>query len=261
MPYFWYNYISLGDVNMNFIVLVLSLLMGLSFLVGLLLKKNIKSKKMTYFATGLAFMIIIAVLFTDIIPEIRELSTNYFQICLTICGELAGIFILALMDIFVPHHHHEHSHNDESKKEHKDHLYHIGLLTFISVILHNALEGVAFFLVGKESIKAALLMAGGIALHNIPLGIEMSCFFEKSTSKNRIKYLLLVLSGTFGSMVGLLIGDLNNITNLVILSITCGMMLYIGFMELGVESFNTRKEKGLIEGLLVGAIIFALMLI
>jgi hypothetical protein len=39
------------------------------------------------------------------------------------------------------------------------------------------------------------------------------------------------------------------------------MMLYIGFMELGVETFNTRKEKGLIEGLLVGAIIFALMLI
>lgn len=246
---------------MNIFVLLLSLLMGLSFIVGLVLSKTIKAKWLTYFATALAFVIIIAVLTTDIIPEIMEGCDSYPSIWLVICGQFVGIFILKIIDIFLPHHHHEHVHNDDNKKEHKEHLYHIGMLTFVSVIIHNILEGIAFYLVGKTSIKAALLMAGGIALHNVPLGIEISTFFEKSKTSDFIKPLTLVLSGTVGALIGFLVGDLSNTINLIILSITCGMMLYLGFLELGVETFNERKEKGIIEGLLAGAIIFALLLL
>lgn len=246
---------------MTIIVLLLSLLMGLSFIVGLFLSKQIKGKWMTYFATAIAFMIIIAVLVTDIIPELVELSDNYPSIWLTVCGEAAGIFTLVVIDLFIPHHHHEHKHNDDSKKEHKDHLYHIGLLTFISVIIHNILEGIAFYLIAKASIKSALLMAGGIAMHNIPLGIEMSAFFQGSKKQNLFKNILLTVSGTIGAVIGLLAGDLSQTVNIIVLSITCGMMLYLAFLELGVETFNERKEKGIIEGLLVGAIIFALLLL
>lgn len=246
---------------MSFVVILLSLLMGLSFVIGLLISKRFKNKFMTYFATGLAFVIVLAVLFTDIIPELLELSTNYNEIWVALIGEIIGILSLIVLDIFVPHHHHEHKHNDEEKKDHKEHLYHIALLTFISVIAHNILEGIAFYLVGKASINAALLMAGGIALHNIPLGIEMSYFFNDHKDKHIRKYTSLVLSGTIGALIGLLIGDLNAITNIIVLSITCGMMLYIGFFELGIESAKNIKEKGVIEGLLIGAIIFALILL
>ena len=246
---------------MWFLIIVLSLLMGLSFIVGLLISKRFKNKFMTYFATGLAFAIILAVLFTDIFPELFELSTNYSEIWLAFVGEALGILSLIVLDIFVPHHHHVHKHNDEDKKDHKEHLYHIGLLTFISVILHNVLEGIAFYLVGKTSITSALLMAGGIALHNIPLGIEMSYFFSDHENKHLRKYIALVLSGTLGAVIGLLIGDLSTVTNIIVLSITCGMMLYIGFYELGIESIKNIKEKGVIEGILVGAIIFALILL
>lgn len=246
---------------MNAIVLLLSLLMGLSFIIGLFLTAKIKSKWMTYFSTSLAFIIIIAVLATDIVPEIIELSDSYASIWLTICGEAFGIFLLVIIDIFVPHHHHEHKHNDDNKKEHKDHLYHIGMLTFISVIIHNILEGIAFYLIGKVSIKAALLMAGGIALHNIPLGIEISTFFQINKKKDIFKPIILIGSGTIGALIGLCFGDLSQTVNIIILSITCGMMLYLAFLELGVETFSERKEKGIIEGLLVGAIIFALLLL
>lgn len=246
---------------MTLIVLLLSLLMGLSFVIGLSLSKRIKGKWMTYFATSMAFVIILAVLITDIIPELIELSDNYPSIWLTVCGEAVGIFILVIIDLFVPHHHHDHKHNDDSKKEHKEHLYHIGVLTFVSVIIHNVLEGIAFYLVGKASIKAALLMAGGIALHNIPLGIEMSTFFQNSKKNIMIKQLFLITSGTIGALIALCVGDLSQTVNIIILSITCGMMLYLAFLELGVETFNERKEKGIIEGLLVGAIIFALILL
>lgn len=245
---------------MQILVIVLSLLMGLSFILGDILTKVFKSKKTTYFATGLAFVIILAVLFTDIIPEIIELSTNYSQVWMTASAEVFGIFILIIIDMFIPHHHHEHKHNDDAKKEHKDHLYHIGVLTFISVLLHNVLEGIAFYMIGKESINSALLMAGGIALHNIPLGVEMSSFMKDKNKTKNIKNISLILSGTLGALIGLLLGDIGSTANLIILSITCGMMLYIGFLELGVESVNEIKEKGVIEGILIGAIIFALLL-
>ena len=246
---------------MPIIIVLLSLIMGFSFLIGIFISKKFKSKFMTYFATGLAFMIILSVLFTDIIPEMLELTSNYNQIWVSICAEILGIISMIIIDLFIPHHNHKHIHNDDEKKEHKEHLYHIGILTFISVIIHNILEGIAFYLVAKTSIKAALLMAGGIAMHNIPLGIEMSYFFSDKGSKNIKKYVSLILSGTVGSIIGLCIGDLSTITNLIVLSITCGMMLYIALLELGIESLKNIKEKGVIEGILVGAIIFALLLI
>ena len=246
---------------MPIIIILLSFLMGLPFIVGLFLSKRLKSKFMTYFSTGLAFAIILAVLFTDIIPELLELSTTYSEVWATICGEAIGIISLIIIDLFIPHHHHDHVHNDDSKKDHKEHLYHIGILTFISVVIHNILEGIAFYLIAKTSIKAALLMAGGIALHNIPLGIEMSYFLSDKKDKHIRKYLALVISGTFGALIGLVIGDIYTLYNIIILSITCGMMLYIGFIELGTEVCTSIKEKGVIEGLLVGAIIFALMLL
>ena len=39
------------------------------------------------------------------------------------------------------------------------------------------------------------------------------------------------------------------------------MILYTGIFELGIEASSRTKEKGILEGVLVGAIITALLLI
>ncbi len=245
---------------MPFITIALSLLMGISFLVGFYLSRKVKGKKMAYFSIAMAFVIFVAVIVCDIIPEICELSTMYLHICIVICGLIIGIDALLLLDLFIPHHDHEHKHNDESKAEHKKHLYHIALLTFFSVLIHNVFEGIAYYTIAKSSVKSALAISGGIALHNIPLGIEMSYLFQDRKNKNVFKVFVLVVSGTIGALIGLFIGNISLEINLIILSITCGMMLYTGLYELGIETFKDRKEKGILEGILVGAIIFALML-
>lgn len=244
---------------MSFFVLLLSVLMGVSFVFGMILSKKYKTKKMLYFSTGLALMILSAVLFCDILPEIYEMTTNYYQVGLVLFTSILGFFVFKIIDLFVPHHHHEHVMHDEAKKDHKNHLYHIGLLTFIFVIVHNFLEGIAFYMVGIESIKSALLMSGAIALHNIPLGIEISYFFTKKNDNKLIKNLLLIFSGTFGALFGILLGDISVTTSILLLSLTSGMMLYIIFYELLGECIEHIKQKGMVEGLLVGAIIFVLM--
>lgn len=246
---------------MPILIILLSFIMGLFFLLGFLISKKVKGKKMSYFSIAMAFVIFISVIVCDLAPEICELCTLYYHICIVICGVIIGMDALLLLDMFIPHHDHDHQHNDETKAEHKHHLYHIGLLTFISIIIHNLFEGIAFYAIAKTSIKAAITIAGGIALHNIPLGIEMSYLFQNKKQTSMTKITLLVISGTIGAIIGFIIGNINPIINLIILSITCGLMLYTGLYELGVETFKDRKEKGIIEGLLVGAIIFALMLI
>lgn len=245
---------------MPFLTILLSLFMGLSFLVGFYLSKKIKGKKMAYFSIAMAFVIFVAVIICDIVPEICELSTMYSHIYIIICGLVIGIDSLLLLDLFIPHHEHDHEHNDESKADHKKHLYHIALLTFFSVLIHNVFEGIAYYTIAKSSIKSAFAISGGIALHNIPLGIEMSYLFQNRNDKSMIKILLLIFSGTVGAIIGFFIGNISLVVNLIILSITCGMMLYTGLYELGIETYKDRKEKGIIEGILVGAIIFALML-
>lgn len=245
---------------MPLITILLSLFMGLSFLIGLYLSKKIKGKKMVYFSIAMAFVIFVAVIICDIIPEICELSTMYFHVCIVVCGLIIGIDSLLLLDFFVPHHNHEHEHNDEVKTDHKKHLYHIALLTFFSVLIHNVFEGIAYYTIAKSSIKSAIAVSGGIALHNIPLGIEMSYLFQNKKDKSIFRILFLVLSGTIGAIIGFFIGNISLVINLIILSITCGMMLYTGLYELGIETYRDRREKGIIEGILVGAIIFALML-
>ena len=245
---------------MPLLIILLSFIMGIAFLIGFYLSKKIKGKKMSYFSIAMAFVIFVAVILCDIVPEICELTTMYSHIYIVICGLVIGIDSLLLLDLFIPHHDHDHKHNDETKSEHKHHLYHIALLTFISVLIHNVFEGIAYYTIAKSSVKTAIAVSGGIALHNIPLGVEISYLFQ-GKNKTIKKILLLVLSGTFGAVIGLFIGNISSITNLIILSITCGMMLYTGLYELGIETFKDRKEKGIIEGLLVGAIIFALMLI
>lgn len=246
---------------MPLIILLLSLLMGISFLFGNFLVYKFKSKKMSYFAVGLAFMIFTAVIFVDLVPEIIDLVDSYSKIWLVIFGTLFGMSLLFLIDLFIPHHHHEHEHNDEKKVDHKKHLYHIGLLTLISVVMHNFFEGIAFYAIASSSIKSALIVCAGIAMHNIPLGIEISYLFINSKKNKLVRNILLVVSGTLGAILGLVIGELSNSLNLVILSITCGMMLYTGLLELGIETIKDIKEKGVIEGILLGAIIFALMLL
>lgn len=242
------------------IIILLSFLMGISFLVGFYLSKKVKRKSMSYFSIAMAFVIFVAVILCDIVPEICEQVTTYQHIYIVFFGLIIGIDGLLLLDLFIPHHDHDHKHNDEQKADHKKHLYHIALLTFVSILIHNFFEGIAYYTLAKSSIKTALAVSGGIALHNIPLGIEISYLFKDKKNKSKHNIILLVLSGTIGAIFGMLIGNVSPIINLIILSITCGMMLYTGLYELGIETFKDRKEKGIVEGILVGAIIFALML-
>ena len=127
--------------------LILTLIVGLFFLIGGLISLKVKNKdKLNAFSIALALIIIINLLVMDLAPEIFELLEAYdigFKILIILVFGVLGMLLLKILDFFIPDHHHEHHDNEIDKKEHISHMKHIGTLTLISLILHNLLEGFA----------------------------------------------------------------------------------------------------------------------
>ena len=172
---------------------------------------------------------------------------------------LIGIFILKILDFFVPEHTHNHAENEVNIEEHNNHFFHIGLITSITLIIHNILEGISIYITGTNNFKAGLLMAFTVGLHNLPLGIEISAYMnaiDKKTKFTRIIFILLAISSFIGAFLLYLLNiQFAEFYEGIFLSITLGMLLYIGIFELLPEIKVYRKDKNMQIGLIIGIII------
>lgn len=235
----------------NFMSLLLTLLVGVFFLIGIIIPRFIKRKKeLTLFATGLSFTVMLGMILFDIIPEIGEILVNYpnqQKWGIIIGFTLLGIVILKGLDMLIPHHHHDHQEHEKNKKEHNDHLFHIGLVTSLSLMLHNIIEGISIYATGLTNLKAGFMMALAVSLHNIPLGMEVSIGLESSKNKQKMKWisiLLLTLSSFLGSLILFLFHvEMSMTVEASLLCTTFGMLLYIALLELLKEIWTYRKDK------------------
>lgn len=230
---------------------LVNLIVGAFFLVGAFFAiVNKDNKKLINFSTALAFIVLIILLIVDIVPETLDLlDKKYLFMGL---GILFGILLLFILEKIVPHHNHY-----EEIKQHENHLKHIGLMTAVALIIHNVIEGMGVYSVVENDIKAGLLYAFGVGLHNIPFGIEITAMLkEKNNNKTMYIYLFLLSISTF--VGGLVIYFFSNlITDFILgslLSVTIGMILYLLIFELFIElkeDFNKYSIYGLITGLLI----------
>lgn len=227
--------------------IIITLIAGIFFLIGsVIANKFSKKEELLSFSIGMAFIVLIILLIIDIIPESYELINKY-KIITMIGGILIGAGILISLENIIPHHDHY-----KEKKHHENHLYHIGIMTSLALIIHNTIEGIGIYGVALTSIKSGILYSIGVGMHNIPFGIEITTMLE--ANKNKWKYIILLTLST--SLGALLIWGLNiTISNFILgclLSITIGMILYIIFNELLVElkeNFNKYSIIGIIVGI------------
>lgn len=225
--------------------IIITLLSGLSFLIGYLITKFVKDeKKLTIFSVGFSFTIILGLVFFDLLPECIEVMKPKW----TIIGyALAGLLFLKILDIFVPDHNHS--------SNHSHHLQHIGLISALALILHNMIEGTAIYSTSLSSTKMGLIMALAVSFHNIPLGIQVSSLVSKKSEK------FILLSGlVLSSIIGVILINLLKITLSdgilgILISITLGMLIYIAFFELLCEIKEHIKNRTLLLGILFGIIV------
>lgn len=250
---------------MEWKALLLTILVSIFFLIGILLPSLFKNKqKLIVFMTSLTFVVMIFLLGFDLIPEVMEIfnpfSLKYFFLIVIFVS--LGFIILKILDFFIPEHHHEHHDINDNIEEHNAHLYHIGLITSLSLILHNIIEGISIYVTGLTDLKTGFLMAIIVGCHNLPLGVEIAVGLEAQKEKKGKKIMLLVILSSFlGAFLLFLFGkEFHAIFKGILLSITIGMLLYISFGELLIEMKENRKSKEMKAGFLVGIILTMILI-
>lgn len=226
---------------MNIACLV-TILSGVSFLIGYIITMLMNNnKKLITFSLGFSFIVIFGLIIFDLLPECLELVSNKFTILIF---ALIGIIMLKLLDFFIPDHDH-----DSNKK---DHMEHIGLISFVALFIHNVIESTAIYTTSLTTLSMGIIMAIGVSFHNIPLGMQISSMIKN----NKIKFSLM-LGLSLSSVIGIILLNIFKITlndNIlcVLISITLGMLIYIALFELLCEVKENIKKRELQLGLISG---------
>ena len=242
-------------------VVLTALGVGCSTVIGALI--GFSAKKITHrfqditlaFAAG---VMLAAAVIGLIMPSLEE--GNPWSILITVAGIFCGAFTVHLIDRLVPHLH-SLAGNDKEKHPEQMARFNQVMLFVMAIAIHNFPEGIAAGVgFGGENIENAFVIAGGIALQNIPEGmVIIAPMLSAGISKKRT--LLLAISTGVIEVIGTLIGYFAVSISVTILPFALafagGTMLYVISDEMIPETHAHGSEQGATYSLLVG---FCLML-
>ena len=224
---------------------ILSCIAGMSTIIGFLFifiktnKNNVISKSL-----GFASGVMLSVSIIDLIPNSFKLIFNSHSKINTVLLILISIFIGVLISNIIDHKVDKHSKSNLK-------LYKLGIITMLTIIIHNIPEGIATYITATNNTKLGLLLTIAIALHNIPEGISISMPIYYSTNDKFKSFLYTFISGIaepLGAIISyLLLSKYINVSVLGLLySIIAGMMINISYNELYKESINYDKKNTII---------------
>ncbi len=191
-----------------------------------------------------------------ILPSV-EYGGDY-GVFITVLGVFTGAFCLGLIDKILPH---AHGMIDDEENSHKSKLSKV-ILFVTAIAIHNLPEGIAAGVgFGAGNTAQALIIAGGIALQNIPEGMVIIGPMLSAGVKPKKTLLLALLTGLV-EIVGTLIGYFAvRVAEVILpfaLAFAGGTMLYVISHEMIPETHAHGAQKGATYALLVG---FCVMLI
>lgn len=185
---------------MQLLPIIMTTIAGFSTLLGMLCT-YIKSKNVNkIISISLAFSagVILCLSFIDLLPSsIRGIYENNHSLIMTFIYFdlffIIGYYIIKIINKF-----------DKSPTEG---LYRVGVVSFIILFVHNALEGIATYSTSTFDISMGSSLTIAIIMHNIPEGILIAMPIYHST-KNRFKAFKLVLASAIAEPLGAIISYL-----------------------------------------------------
>ena len=244
------------------LVLITALGVGGATVIGSLI--GFACKKVTHRFTDivLAFaagVMLAAAVFGLIVPSV-EYGGKY-GLLITVAGIFAGALSLNLMDKLVPHVHKLAGVEPEAHGESNERLNKV-LLFVMAIAIHNFPEGIAAG-VGFDSGNTtdALIIAGGIALQNIPEGMVIIGPMLAAGISRKRTFICAMATGlveVVGTLVGYLAVTVAQVILPFALAFAGGTMLYVISDEMIPETHAHGSERGATYALLVG---FCLMLV
>ena len=242
------------------IVLLTSLGVGGATVVGAvagLLFKRISHRFSDIVLSFAAGIMLAAAILGLVLPSL-EYGGKY-GLAVTVAGIFAGALCLNLIDRLVPHLHRligtdteSHSNADLNKV----------LLFVMAIAIHNLPEGIAAGVgFGSGDNSGALVIAGGIALQNIPEGMVIIAPMLAAGVSPRKTFICAVFTGLIevvGTLAGYFAVSISSAVLPFALAFAGGTMLYVISDEMIPETHAHGSERGATYGLLVG---FAVMLV
>lgn len=235
---------------MELLPILLTVIAGFSTLLGMI-AILIKSKNVNkYIVISLAFSagVILALSILDLLPSsIRSIYKDNNSIYLTTLYLniffIIGYLLLKAIKKF--------------EKSPISNLYRVGVVSFIILFIHNALEGIATYSLATYDVSLGINLTIGIIMHNIPEGILIAVPIYYST-KNALKAFKLVLISALSEPVGAIISYLlfrNMYTESFIsyvLIIVSGLMISLIVNEIIPE---IKRNRGYIISKLISFIV------
>lgn len=243
------------------LVLITALGVGGATVIGSLI--GFACKKITHRFTDivLAFaagVMLAAAVFGLIVPSV-EYGGKY-GLLITVAGIFAGALSLNLMDKLVPHVHKLAGVEPEAHGESNERLNKV-LLFVMAIAIHNFPEGIAAGVgFGAGNTLDALVIAGGIALQNIPEGMVIIGPMLAAGISRKRTFICAMATGlveVVGTLVGYLAVTVAQVILPFALAFAGGTMLYVISDEMIPETHAHGAERGATYALLAG---FCLML-
>ena len=242
------------------LVLITALGVGGATVIGAVIGFIFKKISHTFSDIVLSFaagVMLAAAVIGLIIPSL-EYGGRY-GILITVAGIFAGALSLNLIDKLVPHLHklvgadiEPHNNTNLSK-----------VLLFVTAIaIHNLPEGIAAGVgFGSGDTAGALIIAGGIALQNIPEGMVIIGPMLATGIKPAKTFLIAMMTGiieVIGTLIGYFAVSVASAILPFALAFAGGTMLYVISDEMIPETHAHGHEQGATYALLIG---FCLMLV
>ena len=183
---------------------------------------------------------------------------NKFSVFITVLGIFVGAVVLGLIDKIIPH-----EHTLLTAEDNENHTRLSRVILFVTAIaIHNFPEGIAAGVsFGTGNDMQALIIAGGIALQNIPEGMVIIGPMLSAGVKPKKTLFLALLTGlveVVGTLVGYFASSISAVVLPFALAFAGGTMLYVISHEMIPETHSHGSEKAATFSLMIG---FCIMLI
>lgn len=196
-----------------------------------------------------------------ILPAVDRATGSLSGSVVVILGVFAGAIAIRLIDRLVPHLHKMAGVDIEKHPDKTAELNKV-LLFVIAIAIHNLPEGIAAGVgFGSENVMDAFMIAGGIALQNIPEGMVIIAPMLATGMSKKRTFFIAIITG-FVEVVGTFLGYFAvGISDAILpfaLAFAGGTMLYVISDEMIPETHAHGNETASTFSLIVG---FCIMLI
>ena len=242
------------------LVLITALGVGGATVIGAIigfLFKNLSHKFSDIILSFAAGVMLSASVLGLVLPSL-EYGGEY-GIIITVVGILAGAFCLNLIDKLVPH---LHKFVASETDEHSNAKLNKVLLFLLAIAIHNLPEGIASGVgFGSGDTSQALVIAGGIALQNIPEGMIIIAPMLSAGVSPKKTFICAAATGlveVLGTLLGYFAVSISVSILPFALAFAGGTMLYVISDEMIPETHSHGCERGATYSLWIG---FCVMLV